>query len=89
MSDGIDRIGRTDTTDRIDRELSAGLLAPHEDFTARVMAEVFARPLPERARRPRRVREAIEWLALGGAVLTGMAQLLPLLFGLWTFSNAG
>lgn len=76
-------------TDAIDQELETRLLAPPVDFAERVMAEVCARPLPEPARRPRRVHEAVEWLALAGAVLTGMAQLLPLLFGFWTFSNAG
>jgi hypothetical protein len=75
-------------TDRIEETLSLGLLAPPADFAERVMAEVLSRPLPVRTRRPSRVREALEWLALAGAVLAGLAQLLPLLFGLWIFSNA-
>lgn len=74
--------------DAIDRALKQGLLAPPADFAARVMAEVGKRPLPEPAPRPDRLRDAIEWLALAGAVVAGMAQLLPLLFGLWIFSTA-
>ncbi len=79
-------------SDRIDEALGTGLLAPPADFTARVMAKIDLRPAPEPARRrprARLAREAVEWLALGGAVVAGMAQLLPLLFGLWTFTNAG
>lgn len=75
-------------TDRIDAALSSGLVAPPADFTERVMTAVASRPLPMRAPRPNRVRDALEWLALAGAVLAGLAQLLPLLFGLWIFSTA-
>lgn len=75
-------------TDRIDEVLSSELLAPPADFTQRVMTEVASRPLPKRAARPSRVREALEWLALAGAVMAGLAQLLPFLFGLWIFSSA-
>lgn len=79
-------------SERIDKALSADLLAPPEDFTARVMAMIAAAPLPAPVPRPPRsrlVRESAEWLALAGAVVAGMAQLLPLLFGLWTYTNTG
>lgn len=72
----------------VENELKAGLLKPPPDFTARVMAAVDLRPLPEAARPPSRLRELLEWFALGGAVVTGLAQLIPLLFGLWIVSTA-
>lgn len=74
----------------LDEMLRAGLLQPPAEFLGRVMSQVAAAPLPAAGRRqPRRLRTVLEWLALGGAVIAGMAQLLPLLFGFWTFSNAG
>ena len=78
--------------DPIDEALEAARLTPPADFAARVMAEIASHQKPAHARLPPRTRlarEAAEWLALGGAVVAGLAQLLPLLFGLWTFTNAG
>jgi hypothetical protein len=75
-------------SESIEQKLKAGLLAPPADFTARVMAAVDRRPLPAAARPPSRLRELLEWFALGGAVVTGLAQLIPLLFGLWIVSTA-
>jgi hypothetical protein len=76
-------------SDSIDQELAAGLLAPPENFAARVMVEIAALPLPEPPRPRARARVVIEWLALAGAVLAGLAQLIPFLFGAWTITSAG
>jgi hypothetical protein len=73
----------------IDKELRAGLLSPPDDFAARVLAALQTHPAPVAARRALRARTFIEWLALAGAVIAGLAQLLPFLFGVWTVSNAG
>ena len=83
-------------SDRIEKELRAGLYDVSPGFATRVMATVDMRPLPERKVQqatsrglPARGSAAFEWLALAGAFVAGMSQLLPFLFGVWTVSNAG
>lgn len=75
--------------DLVDTVLERGLLVPPADFTERVIAALPARAAVERSRRRASGRDFYEWLAVGGAVVAGMAQLIPLLFGIWTFTIAG
>lgn len=76
-------------SDRIDKELKAGLYEPPQDFAARVMADIDLCPLPQRQSPIARTSVLVEWVALAGALIAGMSQLLPFLFGVWTVSNAG
>ena len=75
--------------DAIDKALRNDLLTPPDGFADQVMALLPARPIPARAHRAVWSESVIEWLALTGAVLAGMAQLIPFLFGIWTFASAG
>lgn len=75
--------------DALDKVLGRGLLFPPTGFTERVIAALPARRAVEPSRRRTSVRDFLEWLAVGGAVVAGMAQLIPLLFGIWAFSVAG
>jgi len=75
-------------TDRIEVAMTSDLVNVPADFRTRVMAEIQVQALPVRAASRAQWRAAIEWLALAGTVAAGLAQLLPLLFGLWIFSNA-
>lgn len=76
-------------SDQIDRELKAGLYEPPQDFATRVMADIDLRPLPQRQSPLDRTSDFVEWVALAGALIAGISQLLPFLFGVWTVSNAG
>ena len=73
--------------DALDQALRDDLLTPPEDFAERLIAALPGRRVA--ARDPRWRESFFEWLALAGAVLAGMAQLIPFLFGIWTFANAG
>jgi hypothetical protein len=72
----------------IDEILRKELLAVPRDFADRVMKRVFELPLPALEGKTRRRQELIEWLAVGGAVVAGMSQLIAFIFGIWTVTVA-
>lgn len=76
-------------TEEIDELLRTDLLTPPDGFAGRVMERIATLPLPGPAAERRRAQDIFEWLALAGAVLAGLSQLLAFVFGVWSVSNAG
>ena len=69
----------------MDTLLKADLLSVPQDFSRRVMREVYAQPLPHAASTK---RERLQWLALLAAAGLGLSQVLAFIFGMWATSAA-
>jgi RNA polymerase sigma-70 factor (ECF subfamily) len=70
----------------LDELLGSGLLTVPEDFPGRIMRQVEELPVP--GRRPL-VRERLQWLALLGGAIVGIAQLVAFMFGIWAAVAVG
>jgi len=69
--------------------LKVGLFDPPADFTDRIMEGIAVLPLPDfPPHHPHHGRERIQWLALVGAALLGVAQLAAFMFGIWSATSA-
>ncbi|MGE5450550.1 MAG: hypothetical protein ACM3VZ_01735 [Acidobacteriota bacterium] len=69
----------------IDDLLSGDLLSVPDDFSNRVMREVYAQPLP--ILESKRSKQ-LQWLALVAAAGVGLSQVLAFIFGMWAASSA-
>ncbi len=69
-----------------DKLLDSGLLEAPEDFPERVMRRIDGLPLPESGSRS---WEVLQWLALIGGGILGVAQLAGFVFGIWAAVTAG
>jgi hypothetical protein len=72
--------------------LTDGLLEVPDDFAGTVMARIDALPLPEfRDPAPphERLRQWLQYLALGASAVLGAVQLGGFMFGIWAVSTAG
>ena len=67
----------------IDALLGADLLTVPDDFSRRVMREVYQQPLPKAVSSK---REHWQWLALLVASGLGLSQVLGFFFGMWAAS---
>ena len=67
----------------IEALLGKNLFDPPETFLDEVMLRIEFLPLP--ARQTRR----LEWIALAGGTIAGLAQLFAFLFGIWAATAAG
>ncbi len=70
----------------LDKLLESGLLEAPEDFPERVMQRIDSLPLPDSRSRP---WEMLQWLALIGGGVLGIAQLAGFIFGIWAAVTAG
>jgi hypothetical protein len=74
----------------LDHFLASDLLEVPEDFAQAVMTRVHELPLP--AGRPPtadRSQEWLQWVALIGSAIVGLAQLSGFIFGIWAASTVG
>jgi hypothetical protein len=74
-------------SDPIEDLLQNGLLNPPDHFATAVMARVAALPVPLPRQTPQRT--VLQWLALAGAGLVGVGQLVSFMFGVWAATAAG
>ena len=76
-------------TNELDELLHSGPPSAPADFSARVMQQITALPLPTRLPpRPPRWQSVAQWLALIAATALGMSQVLAFIFGLWAVTAA-
>jgi hypothetical protein len=76
----------------LDQLLASDLLEVPQDFAQSVMTRVRELPLPLIAVLPPaadRSKEWLQWLALIGGAILGMAQLSGFIFGIWAASTVG
>jgi hypothetical protein len=66
---------------RLEEMLEDGLLEPPDDFALRVMQRIEIADIP---RRPSPAPTRLEWAAVIGGSLAGIAQLMAFMFGIWT-----
>ncbi len=65
--------------------LTSGLVSVPDDFTERVMREIYLLPQPA----PRQTwRERLQCLAIIGTALLGTIELFSFIFGIWTATTA-
>ena len=76
----------------IDALLQQGLLQVPDDFTERVMHAVehlpLPLPLPIQAAPSPRWTLRLQWLALMGSTVAGVAQISGFILGIWTATSA-
>jgi hypothetical protein len=70
----------------LDELLGSDLLTVPEDFADRVMQRVGQSPLPTRRSQ---AKTRLQWLALIGGTIVGIAQLAAFVFGVWAAVAAG
>ncbi|HEX5125811.1 MAG TPA: hypothetical protein VFW00_03645 [Rhodocyclaceae bacterium] len=73
-------------SDKLDEILEAGLLEVPDSFSQRLLQHIDQLPWPARVIY---VSDILEWLALIGGGVLGLAQLASFMFGIWTVSAAG
>jgi hypothetical protein len=71
--------------DELDTLLKTSLLSVPDDFTERVMREIKRLPLAEH---PKTWNQRLQWLAIIGAALLGVFELVTFIFGIWTVTTA-
>jgi hypothetical protein len=76
-------------SERLDELLRGALVEPPEGFAERVVAAISVLPVRRPSKQSSRVREVAEWLAVAGAVLAGVSQLVSFMFGLWIVGSGG
>ena len=76
-------------SERLEELLRAALVEPPEGFAGRVVAAISNLPVRNTGKRSSRVREIAEWLAVAGAVLAGMSQLVSFMLGIWIVGSSG
>jgi hypothetical protein len=77
---------------KLDQFLASDLLEVPEGFAQTVMSRVHELPLPLIAELPPTAdqpKEWLQWLALIGSAILGVAQLSGFIFGIWAASTVG
>jgi len=65
--------------------LDSSLVSIPDDFTERVMREIYRLPQPA----PRQTwRDRLQWLAIIGTAALGAVELFSFIFGIWTVTTA-
>jgi len=67
--------------ERLDDLLNGEWLTPPEDFVQQIMERVEGLPMPHK---PLPAPTRLEWAAVIGGSLAGLAQLVAYIFGIWT-----
>lgn len=70
----------------LDTLLTDDLLSVPEEFSQRVMRDIYAQPVVLKRETARADR--LRWLALLAAAGLGLSQLLAFMFGMWATSSA-
>ncbi len=65
--------------------LTSGLVSVPDDFTERVMREIYLLPQPASRQT---WRERLQYLAIIGTALLGTIELFSFIFGIWTATTA-